>query len=594
VVFPKIGNGRVAVVAIKARAGGLAYRNIANTADDDLRFLQGVYGYEHLLVRATGDVATAGAVAFANDTADKIAVGAQIVAGTNAPGYNPTAPIAADTFDCTLAGGGAPGLAAEPALIGKRIRFDSATTTVALRNVCASIHANDTDTITVGTNLPAVPVATDVFYIEEPGLAVAHLFASTANPNAIAPPGFAARGVQVVGVRTVGAGLNISVRGATALFRMAFCETITTAFISTVASDVLNFSMSPSYQDESATPVTILVGTAWRGDGFTASSAIDASLSHYHCIAFRPQILNVGQYTCGSASYAAAGILVQGCATGGAPVTSVGGSSVGNLGSATNRVYRCVGAFAGTSIAMNFSPGLVSGVDITGVGGSACIRVNAISTRMSISNVTGTTGNTGPGLLLDVARACQILMGTLGANTFAGAAGQDIEGFGGAGTFFVHADYARTDIRDAGGNHIQGGGNVIIGPTTRLANNAVATIGQYNIVRVTATNLVQRALADTAANAAGVVGVCQGVCGTTEQQMFVTGGSTWVQFDGVPVAGAIAYLSVGTLGNATTTIPPLAATNQKLRLGRVMRVLGTLGLINWNPEALSVLADGAA
>ena len=48
-VFPKMGNGRIAVIAIKPRAAGATYRNKANTADDDLD-LRGVLGYRRLIV----------------------------------------------------------------------------------------------------------------------------------------------------------------------------------------------------------------------------------------------------------------------------------------------------------------------------------------------------------------------------------------------------------------------------------------------------------------------------------------------------------------------------------------------------------------
>lgn len=594
-IFPKLGNSQKAVVAIKTRAGGATYRNIADTADDNLDFLQAVYGYEHLLVRGTDTVASASSVAFANDLADKIASGARLVPGTNATGYNPVAPITANTFDVQLNGGGAPALVAEPGLIGKRIRFDSATTTVALRNATSMIWMNDTDTITLGVNLPATPVAADIFYVEEPGVAVNRVMIRTANPNDIAvPPSFTMQGVTVVGIRTVATGTAILIRGMSPLIAMAFCETPTADLVNLSATDAGDLRLLPTYTDEATTPATITVGSSLRCGGMTVSGGLNFVATSYACISFRPQVLNVTNFSFGAASYSATGALVQGCGLSTSPANSVGGVSIGNLGSATSRRYRCVGAFSGTEISVNFANALLHGIDLTLAGASSLIAVNGISCNININDVVGSTGNTGVGLSLTLARDCHILLGTVAANTFTGAAGQEIQG--GGPVFYVHADYARTDLRDANGNHLQGAGLSIMGPTTLAINNAVAAIGQYKIVRATGSGVVQTAQADTAANAAGIVGVCQSpfTAAPVQNSMLVNAGATWVQFDAAPTAGNIAYLSTSTTGNAQDTVPAVAGTNRKLRLGRILRVSGTLGLVMWNPEALSVLADGGA
>lgn len=595
-LFPKFGNGRSAVVAIRSRAGGAVYRNIANTADDDLDFLNDVYGYEHLLVRGTATIASAGSVAFANDLNDKIAAGARIVPGANAGGYNPVAPITANTFDVQLNGGGAPALAAEPALIGKRVRFDSATTTVALRNATGMIWQNDTNTITLGVDLPAVPVAADIFYIEEPGVAVNRIFCKSSNPNnAAVPPSFASQGIVIVGIRSVAVtATTIMLRGATAFLQLSFCETAAAGLLSLVATGVSDFRLLPSYSDEATTPATITVGVSLRTDGMTVNGGINFTGSSYACVTFRPQLLNVNQYTAGSACYSFAGIIVQGCGPGGTPTTNIGGDSIGNLGVATSRRMRSLSPFAGTEIAIQFSHCLVYGVDATGAGASSVLRLDSVGTGISIQDVVGATGNTGPGLDLTRARDCNIFIGTLAANTFTGAAGQDI--VGGGPVAYVHADYARADLRDDFGNHVQGSAGSITGSTTVVTNNGVAVIGQYKICRATATGVVQTAQANTAANATGVVGVSQSPATAAPAQltMLVNGGGSWVQFDAAPAVGAIAYLSTATTGNAQTAIPAVVATNQKLRLGIVLRVSGTLGFVMWHQEVLPVLANGAA
>lgn len=589
-IFPKFGYARKAVVAIRSRAGGATYRNIADTADDDIDFLQGVYGYEHLLVRGTDTIASAGSVAFANDLNDKIAAGARLVPGTSAAGYNPAGVITASDFDVLPAT-----LPAEPAVIGKRIRFDAATPTVALRNATSMIWLNTASHIMLGVNLPAVPTAADTFYIEEPGVAVGRVLMKSSNPNSVAvPPSFAVQGVTVAGVRTVAAATAIVVRGAAGFLSLAFCETPAAATISVSVSNVGDFRLQPSYTDEATTPATITVGASLRTDGLAVSGATNFSASSFACITFRPQVLNVTQFSVGSGSYSFAGILVQGSGLAAAPATAVGGTSVGSLGSATSRRMRSLSPFSGTEIAVIFSNVLIHGVDLTGAGASALISVNGVGCSVAIHDAVGSAGNTGSGLSLLSARDCSVLMGTLGANTFTGAVGQDIQGAG--PVFYIHADYARTDLRDNQGNHVQGTAGSIMGPTTLATNDGTADIGQYKVVRATGSGTVRAAQADTFANASGVVGVTQSPATAAGPQsaMLTNGGATWIQFDAAPTVGNIAYLSTATPGNAQDTVPAVAGTNQSLKLGRVLRVSGTLGLVMWTPDSVPVFADGGA
>jgi hypothetical protein len=599
-IFPKIGNGRTAVVAIRARIGGATYRNQADTADDVLDFLNGVTGYQQIVVRGTDTVASAGAVAFANDTADKISCGGKIVPGTNVAGYNPTGAPSVSVFDCVLAGGGAPGLSAEPALLGKRIRFDSATTTVALRNICRMIHANDTDTITMNVDLPAVPVATDVFYIEEPGVAIDAIVANTGNATSLAlPPSFSNSGVMIVGFRSANAGAShiaLTARALAGRIQLAFVD-LASPFTGAISfSGPVRVTISPSYLDEATPPSTITVGPGLRVVGWGTFASVDSLImSSVVNSAGRMQLLNIGPgLSVGSASYAALGYLFQNCMAGGVSGTTLGGNSVGNNASTTARRFRVTGAFAGAAISCTTSNLFIRGVDFASVGSAACIVLNGVGLAVGINDCVGTTGNTGPGLSLLAARGCEVLLGNLNANTFGGAAGADILGFG--SVRYVHADYARTDLRDHGGNHLQGTAGSPVGTTTLVTNDAATSIGQYQVVRATGFGIGTLARANTAANATGVIGVSQGIATAAPAQatMLVNGGGTWLQFDAAPTTGAIAYLSTATAGNAQHTVPALSGTNQKLRLGRIAAVLGTLGFVVWHPENLPVLADGLA
>lgn len=60
--------------------------------------------------------------------------------------------------------------------------------------------------------------------------------------------------------------------------------------------------------------------------------------------------------------------------------------------------------------------------------------------------------------------------------------------------------------------------------------------------------------------------------------------------------GDMAYLSTTVAGKAQAFLPPVNATDQKLRIGRVLRTAldAPYGLVGWNPDALPVLADGLA
>lgn len=596
--LPQIGMGQKAVVAIRTRAGGATYRNKADTADDKLEVY--VYGYQHLLIRATDTVASAGSTAFADDDNDRICCGAQLVSGTNSAGYNPVAPISVSSFDVQLAGGGAPGLSAEPGLIGKRIRFDSSTTTAALQNVCVMIHANDTDTITVSDDLPATPVVGDIFYIEEPGLAMDRV--AVISPNGSAnqeAPGFAQQGIHLAGIRTVStANSSVDIKGPCAAV-CSFVESGTTGFLSARISNFMDVRFQRTYNTEDGT--SVLTGVGFRGENLVSvSTGIRFSFSSSTLFGptfGRTQVLVTQQFFIGRGCYMGSGCLVQGSITGIIADTGVAGNLIGRGSSTTTQRMRTVGVLSGRPISVENSNAVVHGVDITNATGQVIV-FRGIGVSLAVADVVGSSGNTGVGLDLSLARKCFVAMGILGANTFTATAGKDILGAGGSvttGPFYVHADYGRTDLVDGRGNHIQGSAGTILGPASLVTNDGNADIGQYKIVRATGSGLVRAALADSGTNAIAH-GVTQSAANTADTQvsMIVQGGGTWVQFDAAPSAGDIAYLSTSTAGNAQNTVPAVSGTDQKLRLGRVTRVSGTLGFINFTPEIISVLADGLA
>jgi len=235
----------------------------------------------------------------------------------------------------------------------------------------------------------------------------------------------------------------------------------------------------------------------------------------------------------------------------------------------------------------------IRGVDIQETAAASCIEIRGVGSLGVINDVVGSTGNTGVGLDMTLNRDMRLLMGQLNANTFTATAGQDVRGAG--PVYYVHADYARTDLRDKFNNTIQGNDSTALGQPTFVSNDGTGTIAQYAVCRSTGASTVRAAQADSAANAAGVTGVSQSQLTTgtpTNNAMMITSGASWVQFDSAPSVGNIAYLSTATAGNAQVAVPAVSGSNQKLRLGRVIRVSGTLGYVNFQPDLLSVAADG--
>jgi len=589
-ILPGDGDGQIAVVGIRARSGGATYRNIANTADDILD-LTTYTDYAQLIIRGTGTVATANTVAFSDDAADQLTCGAQIKSGTNSGGYNPTGSPTTSVISCQLNGGGAANLSAEPALLGYRVRFAYNTPTVALQNAVGMIWSNTSSQITLGTNLPATPSTSDVFYIEEPGVAISRCLVFNNNPFNVISGTFTTGGLHIAGIRFVGSVAPvIQQRGAIALMNLSFIDVPNSASFSAInAAGGLDFRIGSTYTNQAGATVT--TGAGFRSDGsITASSCLQVIITHFVTNAARPQILQVTTFSIGGACVSAGGILFQNCGTSPA-VTNLGSNILGNAGSATIRRFRSTGISVGEAIGITRTGVLVYGVDITNAGASPLFTIKGVGASVSINDAVGSSGNTGNGLDLTLARDCSVLMGTIVANTFTGAVGRDIICSG--NVFYVHADYALVDLKDRIGNHIQGTGLSNLGSVSYVANDGNANIAQYTILRATGNGVARVAQADNNGNASGVIGVCQSANTTVQGAMICNGGGTWIQFDGTPTMGNVAYLSHLNAGQARDTAPPLNLLNQKLRLGRIFGVSGTKGFVSFFPEIVPVLSDGA-
>jgi hypothetical protein len=127
----------------------------------------------------------------------------------------------------------------------------------------------------------------------------------------------------------------------------------------------------------------------------------------------------------------------------------------------------------------------------------------------------------------------------------------------------------------------------------RVQNTSGVTIDANSVVRLTGTDTITAAQANTSANASSVFGVTL-TSVINNQYTYVATGLTVAKFDGAITPG-VAYLSPGSLGLATTTVPASSGTNQKLVLGKVTRDLGSnYGVIDFRADPFPIISDGVA
>jgi hypothetical protein len=164
---------------------------------------------------------------------------------------------------------------------------------------------------------------------------------------------------------------------------------------------------------------------------------------------------------------------------------------------------------------------------------------------------------------------------------------------GGANAFrpFPVSDLAISSFRDELGNVVtcsEGTSPAFEAVTHSIAARVDTVAGApHLILRQQSSGIYAYAKGDSAANASGELAVVMGSQQITGSNVWVlagVGGRLLAQFDGTPTVGAMAYLSPTTDGNATTTLPAVAGTNQMRALGVVVAVSGTLGSIDWNPD----------
>lgn len=453
-IFPRIGNGRHVEIIIAN--GGV---NTVGTYADALEtFLQGYEGYTANcpLVRGTGTNTTAGATAFAGDLADNTYQGEITVTGLNVAGYTPAGVPTNQVVQCTKVGGAAPAFPAEPlAPVGWRIRFDSATTTAALRNICRTVSVVTTDTITTATTLPAVPVLTDTFYLEQSGWTFpVSVLQGGGNFSGGTGGG---RGLQIVGGRCTG---NITCNGIALNLTSSGCVNLGPGGGYVNCSDAF----------QSMTLGSITVGGACHMTG-NFSSVLGGCYSLRSTVTEGlVQAIEPVQFNWKVGSVAGTGILFHGAvATDSVGVNSIGSES-GQL------VSRILGSSATVGAGLHVGSGVVlaAGIDITGCGTRPGLLIDrgALVHQLQSTILSGTTGNNDVGLAF-VTAASTVPQGfsnynsNSAVNTLTGALGDiRVSNLLSAGQIVTWAQVNATGLWDARGNRIVG--SVGCGPLARI------------------------------------------------------------------------------------------------------------------------------
>ncbi len=573
-VLPRFGNGRSLVILVKLRAGGATYRNIANSADDTLD-LTGVGGYGYVSVRGSNDLT--------NSSADQVSLGQ--IQGQAGPGGSGEWTVAAGATTTTIpVAAGA--LTAEPGLIGMRVRFDPATTTAALRNTSAMILANTGTVITTSSALAAVPAAGDIFYVERPGVRVGSFLAPDAGIpgrlGAIAP-------VVVAGIAVTGTVAGNFALRSPGLVQAAFIEaTGSTTQPVVVDGASANFiTIQQQYPNESGAFVS-------AGVGLRAACGVNLVLGTGTRFVLRSAFLHAtagislgglsGQWT----GYAQAGLSVATVGDSGA-LFSIGSTTAGiprsRILSGTVRV-----AGRATLRALDITNAAAAAITI---GSSAADNITRTAV-VNIDDVVGSTGNTGVGIDASNAIGSYIYFGRTVANTVTGTTG-DIKLAGGALT--AHTTFTKTGFVDNAFNTLVGTAGQVSGEATLVTNQSGGALAVGDILRTNGTSgQVTKAQADTAAHATGVCGVSVTTpANAAVGYMVGPGGTPYVRFSAAPAAGGLYYLDQANAGQATTTVPPVAATNQKLRLGyHVTTLSGNDSAATFTPELFPVVSNGAA
>lgn len=594
--LPRVGAGRAVIIAIKNRANGATY--LDKSAATQSLILRGYPGYVQIRILGTSD--------FSNSTLDKIKSGAITSdAGPNVDG-SWTVNGAGTTLSCSVVTS-VSNLPADPTALGRRIRFDPATTTAALRNKGVTIQNNTTSAITFCNAAPAAPANLDTFFIEKPGVVFGAWTIDVQSPIVIRGLASASGSAGVIvqcGTR------DLAVDGFHPTVSVSFCSTEGTVGTFFMGNFYLLCRAVLATIDPSGTQEN--TGAGWRSGGvltaeYNTRVQIDTSGS----------VVNNQSFFIENA-YGSAG---QGCywVGGATPVLSIDTCGIATPAGAKSSsdwgVFGTPFHFGTGVLTASFSvtridgrlrlvssPISVDGVAITQAGAgsdSAALSLRMEGGEVRINNVTGTTGNTAYGIGLIRCRNTRVVI--QGTTTLTGTSGDIIDNLqdDSQSVALSYTGLSTTNVVDDAGNDICKAAvpRYCTGPALALQNKDGTALALGEIVRVSAAAQCVRAQADTFAHADGPLYVALAATANNVFGFFVpmTSPQKWVLFDAAtPAIAALSYISPGTAGAATITVPAAAATNQKRRMGHVVANSGSLGLLTGSPELLAVTSDGVA
>ena len=593
-IFPVLGAGRTVIVAIRRRAAGATYRNPANTADAMLR-ISGVVGYREALVRSTGDFTVPVAVvAFSNTAADKALCGyITSLVGPNVDSTFSVAAAPAPTVNTFSIAAGA--LTAEPVLLGDRVRF-TGNVTAALVNVVGTIHENSGTQIVLLKDLGVAPAAGDTFFVEHEGVAFSDTVveASYIANGGDLDIGNVEASLSIVGVRNTGTditGGGVRVSGAARVLLVGIKNVQVEGRFLTL-KDCSQVIMSDRYIDPGTfTAITVGAATrtmrtvAFRINEIGDSVYIPGSYLYLHTAGGTSQFFSIGSGRInGRINSGVLRVHISGLGTTGSVLGGTGPITFGSASFVERRLR------VGSQIFLNSSHVAFVGVD--GTGASNPIAFEGIGLRIYLQDVVGVAVG-GFGVLTNSETYdCSVQVGA--GVTISGPSGQ----FSAAGSVpGVWADLSITNVIDFKGNNWFATGIGIVPGRCVVVNNqsgVALTVGA--VVRNNGVaGQVTTARADTPANSEGLLLVMvTAPANTVDGYATPIGQGAWVNFAAAPAANALSYLDNVAAGRATTTVPPVAATNQKRRLGHVLSISGTRGRVYGSPELLQVLSDGVS
>jgi len=552
--LPRVGASRKAVVLCKVRSDAGNYLNKAGAPD----YLDvGYGGYAYLRFTGSTDLS--------NSTLDIFRAGA--VNATDALGPNADFSWTIDsvgTFSITNAAGALP---AEDTIAGYRVLYTGNVTPALTAEDGLVVERSSATQLELGRFHNPAPAAGDTYHLTTPGIRVTTI-RHTPYPNGAETFGIFIP-IYVVGFRFTEATFE-RLNGAA----LRFCRFDTTAQIWSIDTDE-----AAGLLTETGALLTWETVLDCRGDTtflYAGIAQIAAAHSAYH------GSLRIEAVFGANPAFSTERLILNAVYCVEAPTlicAQTTGLTVGGTSGISNRAKLRAGIEVRGNVTIGRADitGATIGILVTGEGNFVLITASFIGTA------------TGSAVDLSNARQSTAL---LDAGVTATGTTQDTLLAGDVATSF--GGLANTNAVDEAGNNLQGTAGRVVDTCKRVNNRSGGALAVGDVVRGNGTdNQVTDAQADTAGNAE-VLGVMVTPPADEADGYMAPAGTPFATFDGAPTPGAIAYLSPGTAKALTTTVPAMAATNQKLRVGRVVDVSGSTGRVSWHPENLAVTADGNA